>query len=202
MEIDAKSFDALFELGNVLVQQGLNLEEARFFQEAIHCFEQAKVLMTGQEENAVVFYWQFGRAWYYLGKLSGEAMDFHYAIENYRHVCSSGIESSFFWNDYGDAIIEMAFLVGKKEYFFEAIDHYTYATLLDKNHFQGYFNLACAYQCVFEMTVDAEYFEKAHEYFEKKSTKTLRQQPVKKSKLESICGGLLVTMCDSEHKMN
>lgn len=119
--LDPSSFDAAYELGCVLIQQGLNLEEAPFFQDAIYQFEKAASLFK-QGEDTSSFYWQFGRTWFYLGKLSGEAMDFHYAIEKYKKVDIYEMKSPFYWNDYGDAIIELGFLLGKKEYFFEAID--------------------------------------------------------------------------------
>ncbi len=168
LELDPLSFDAAYELGCVLIQQGLNLEEAPFFQDAIHQFEKAETLIKS-DEDVSSFYWQFGRTWFYLGKLSGEAMDFHYAIDKYKKVDIYEMKSPFYWNDYGDAIIEMGFLLGKKEYFFEAIELYETAISLDSDHFQGYFNLACAYQCVFEMSIDIKFFEKANENFEKSS---------------------------------
>jgi len=166
LEIQPGSFDAIFALAMVLIQQGLVLEEATYFQDAIQQFELATNVIAN-EENLEGFYWNFGLAWFYLGKLSGEAMDFRYSLDKYREAARYGLNQAPFWNAYGDAVIEMAFLVSKKEYFFEAIDLYQNALKLDDRQFQGYFNLACAYQCVFEITVDSDYFEKANESFEK-----------------------------------
>lgn len=166
LEIKPKSFDAANAIGLVLVQRGLILEETPFFQDAITQFEIAETLIDNDEKKAE-FFWNFGSCWFYLGKLSGEAMDFRYALDKYRQASHHGIQHASFWNGYGDAVIEMAFLVGKKEYFFEAIDLYQNAINLSEEQFQGHFNIACAYQCVFEITVDVDYFEQANESFEK-----------------------------------
>ncbi|HRD55960.1 MAG TPA: hypothetical protein PLC42_06145 [Parachlamydiaceae bacterium] len=164
--LNPKSFHAHYELGTVLVQQGLHMEESSFFQEALSQFEEADFLLC-ESEHKSIFYWQFGRAWFYLGKLSGEAMDFHKAIEKYRKSSKDNLTSALFWNDYGDAMIEMAFLLGKKEYFFEAVELYQTALVQDEECFQTYFNLGAAYQCVFEITLDPDYFKRADECFEK-----------------------------------
>lgn len=166
LNLQPNPFDALYSLARVLVQQGMLLEEAPFFQDAISNYEKAVTLIADTHCKAE-FYRDFGQAWFYLGKLSGEAMDFRYALDWYKQACQSGMQTPSFWNVYGDAVIEMAFLIGKKEYFFEAIDHYNNSIKANENQFQGHFNLACAYQCVFEITIDLDYFEKANESFER-----------------------------------
>lgn len=166
IHIEPKNFEAHYELGTVLVQQGLHLEDSSFFQEALVQFEEADFLLSDCEDKPI-FLWQFGRAWFYLGKLSGEAMDFRNAIEKYRIASKGNLASALFWNDYGDAMIEMAFLLGKKEYFFEAVELYQAALSQDEDYYQTYFNLGSAYQCVFEITLDPEYFKRADECFEK-----------------------------------
>lgn len=165
IELSPDDSEVRFEFGSCLVQHGLHVEEPSLFQEAIDQFLKVESLMVPSKPNSL-FYWQFGRTWFYLGKLSGEAMDFKQAIQKYRKALNGEIITPYFWNDYGDAIIELAFLVGNKEYFFEAIDLYQKGIDLDPEYFQGHFNIACAYQCVFEIFLDIEYFDKANEAFE------------------------------------
>jgi tetratricopeptide (TPR) repeat protein len=166
LEINPKSFDALYAYCLSYVEHGVIIEDAAQFGRAIELFDEACALGCSNKE-ACDFYWNFGLAWFYLGKLSGEAIDFNYALDKYRQAATAGLNHELFWNAYGDAVIEMAFLVGKKEYFFEAIDMYQNSLRCNQTQFQGYFNLACAYQCVFEITVDNDYFEHANECFEK-----------------------------------
>lgn len=167
LEIEPKSFEALYAIAKVLNRQGLTLEEAPFFQDAINRLEEAEFFI--EEKQTSEFYFEFGLAWFYLGKLSGEAMDFCYALDKYKKASSAGMNAAFFWNAYGDAMIEMAFLVGKKEYFFEAIECYQQAVNQEADSFEAHFNLACAVQCVFEITVNLDYFEQANTHFEKAS---------------------------------
>lgn len=166
LEIKPKCFETLYSLGKVYIRQGLTLEEAPFFQDAIGRLEEAEFFL--QEPHEAEFYLEFGLAWFYLGKLSGEAIDFCHALEKYKKASSFGMNAAAFWNAYGDAMIEMAFLVGKTEYFYEAIDRYRCAVALD-DAFEGHFNLACALQCVFEITVNLDYFEQANAHFENAS---------------------------------
>jgi tetratricopeptide (TPR) repeat protein len=166
LEIEPNSFDALYAYGLSFVQHGLILEDASHFSDALELFEEAEKTIENETTKAD-YYWNFGLAWFYLGKLSGEAIDFRYALDKYRQASLAGMNNESFWNAYGDAVIEMAFLVGKKEYFFEAIDLYQNSLKCNQDQFQGYFNLACAFQCVFEISVDSDYFEQANDCFEK-----------------------------------
>lgn len=168
VNLNPSYFEAWSLWGGVLVHLGNLHQDPSYFQEANDKF--TKALSFSSSVTSALFselYAHWGRCYYFLGKLSGEACDFRTALDKYRQAAELGMEEGFFWNDYGDAILELNDLIGKGELLFEATEMYRKATHYAVHDYKGWFNLACAYQRLYEFTFEEEYFHAAHESFER-----------------------------------
>ncbi len=164
--LDPSFFEAWFVWACVLVRQGIFNSEPRFFQEADEKFVRAIALHKSDSTVALAdIYWQWGLCWFFLGRLDGEAHDFHVALEKYRQAANLGLDNSLFWNNYGDAIAELSILVGRKDLFLEASEFYRNAIKLAPDEFQGWLNLACSLERLFEIQHEPFYFDDANDGF-------------------------------------
>jgi tetratricopeptide (TPR) repeat protein len=145
----------------------LNNDSALLFQ-AHDKFEEANRLAQSHESLLPdEFFWQWGICWYRLGKISGEAVDFFKALEKYRVAANQVNEKSgSFCNDYGNVLVEIAFLIGRNELLIEAAEQYKLAVAKSPNESEAWINLACTYQNIYEITDVEEYFLEANECFE------------------------------------
>jgi len=170
-KLNACDFDSRHCYATTLIRLGLIQEEVHHFQEALVTFaEIVERAIEIPKDKLPTFYWDWGQAWFFLGKLAGEALDFRMAIEKYTLAADHGLSSASFWNAVGDAYVELAFLIGRKELFFEALDYYNRAIAIDPASFQSWFNLGCTHQCIFEITTDAAHFARAVDCFEEASS--------------------------------
>ncbi len=88
--------------------------------------------------------------WYYLGKESGEACDFKYSIQKFKLAEEYKLNTSDFWNDYGNSLFELSILINKKEIFSEAIGCYSKVVKIDPKFYQGWMNLGiCLQSCCY-----------------------------------------------------
>jgi len=152
--------------GSSLKSLGLIQENISCFLEALQKFQTASLFPEGIDgEEWATFYWHWGQVYFFSGKLAGEALDFRNAIDKYKEAVALYLDTSSLWNSYGDALIELAFLIGSRECFFEAITIYQKAIALTPNDFQALINLACAYQCIYELTNDDQYYHLSEKEF-------------------------------------
>lgn len=172
--LDPQYFGAWRLWGNILVNIGILQGEAHYFHEAHQKFSEAEACpcdcnsSPSTEDSSTPqadFYWHWGLCAHHLGKLSGEACDFHVALEKYRQAAEQGLQSADFWNDYGDALVELAHLIGRKELLFEAVDLYNKAIEIAPEQYQSWFNLARSFQLIFECDHEEADFNSAHESF-------------------------------------
>lgn len=151
-----------------LVRLGLYYREASYFQDANNKFIETERIMRAQNETMFAEnYWQWGVCWYALGRFSGEALDFRSAIEKYQKAAALGLSDPIFWNDYGNALTEMAGLIGRQEIYLEAADCYNKTVTQNPKDFDGWLNLACIYQRLFSMSNLEEYHQLAESSFQK-----------------------------------
>lgn len=164
--LDPLFFDDWVSWGNTLVRIGVFQGEAIYFQEAHQKFLKAEACasLTDQPKLAEC-YWQWGVCWHFLGQLSGEACDFHLALEKYGQSAERGLQAVDFWNDFGDAVVELSGLIGRKELLFEAADIYKDAIHSTPDHFQSWFSLACCFQRIYEYNHEEDYFNFANDSF-------------------------------------
>lgn len=165
-EIDPIYFNAWHAWGNVLMRLGLFNDSIDSFVQADEKFRQAEALLPLVDEKyAPHLYWHWGLCWYQMGKYSGEAVDFFRALEKFRQG-EDIIDAAEFYNDYGNALVGLATLIGREEMYFEAIDQYEKATRASPLDFEGWHNLGITYQRLYLFSLSKEYFFKADEFFE------------------------------------
>lgn len=150
-----------------LVRMGLFHGESAYFQDANEKFEAAKACSESVDSaKRFDLHWHWGLCWYYLGKLSGEAHDFYSSVEKYRQALEQGeSQSPGFWDDYGNAVTELALLLGRFELFVEVITFYRNAVKLSPDYFDGWYHLACNYLRIYQCTREEACFNLANECF-------------------------------------
>lgn len=164
LALDEQYYEAWYFLGAANVELGLFHEDASYFYEADKKYSQASKLAK-QPEGAL--FWERGRAWLYIGKHSGEAVDFRTALEYFQEAANLGFQHVDFWNDYGDATIELGFLIDRRESVFDAIEFYRAGLNNDPKHSMTWFNLAACFHLIFEINGEDQYLKAASEAFEK-----------------------------------
>src|SRR5262249_11240166 len=136
----------------VLTNMGVFDNEASFLNEAHHHFEKALSLIGSSEEPIYLseFYWKWGCCLAALGKLSGEPLDFHQAIDKFHRADESGCHDYRFYLDFGHSYADLAALLEKSEYFAEAFQLFNQAVQLEPSSFEGWFHQACCLRCLTE----------------------------------------------------
>lgn len=167
-QLDSHFINAWHSWGNILVRIGLFYDDAIYFHQANEKFAEVEQLTKNKgakfDDN---LYWHWGICWYHIGKCSGEAIDFFHSLAKFRQAEENGFASGEFQNDYGNILIDLACLVGREELFFEAADRYEKAVSLASSSYEGWVNLACTYQRLYNFSSSKEYFDKADECFER-----------------------------------
>lgn len=168
IKLDSNFFKAWSTWGCVLVRIGMAEGELSYFQEANSKFEMAYACMHHiEEQQRAELYWQWGMCWASLGKISGEAHDFHVALGKYREAAMLGLQYGDFWRHYGDASAELAVLMGKTELFLEAVELFRNAVKCSPDSYHAWCGLACSFQRLFEYYGDVAYFDLANDSFER-----------------------------------
>lgn len=152
----------------VLTDIGLFEGEPSYFIDACQNYERAFSLLNSTEPiNKEDFYWKWGFCLASHGKLSGEPLDFHQAIEKYRLAYQLGCRNADFFNDYGHSLADLAALLENQDYFAEALKFFTLAVKANPRGFEGWFNQACCLQCLIEFSPQDHLLEQAEQSFEK-----------------------------------
>ncbi len=159
-------FAALVALGNVYSNLGLINHETDAFSLAQEFFQKAQTFSHLEiEESRGNFYWRWATCYYFQGKLSEEAVDFYAALEKFRLAAEHGIQDKLFWNTYGDALGELACLIGRGELFLNVVELYRNAVRQAFDFFEGWLSLGCAFQRLFDLYLSEDYFHQASECF-------------------------------------
>ncbi len=170
LQQDPQLFKAWFLRAQVLTDVGSFEHEASYFVEANQNYEQAQALLEAVENvKQEEFYWKWGYCLASLGKVSGEPLDFHQAIEKYRLAYDLGCQDAKFFNDFGHSFADLASLLEKSEYFAEALKLFNQAVRQDPLAFEGWYNQACCIQNFSEFNYHDKLLEQADRSFIKAS---------------------------------
>jgi tetratricopeptide (TPR) repeat protein len=130
--------------------------------EAHEKFEMAlRSTSDAMKTEMALLYWHWGCCWYRVAKYSGEALDLSQALEKYRKAASYGFNSLDFWREYGNALAEQSYLLGRDELFVEVADLFRCALKIDPDDFEAWLSLACSYSRLYECLADDSYFHEA-----------------------------------------
>lgn len=166
--LDPHFINAWHSLGNVLVRMGVFYESAIYFTQADEKFAEAeRISKRDNVHPGDTFYWHWAVCWYHQGKHSGEAVDFFRSLEKCRLAEEAGLDLAEFHNDYGNVLIELACLLGREELFLEAADQYEKVTVSASTNYEGWLNLGCTHQRLYDFTESYDYFQKANECLER-----------------------------------
>jgi len=147
----------------VLVDIGLFEGESSYFIEANQCYESASPLL--EIELREEFFWKWGLCLASLGKISGEPVDFHHAIEKFRQAFELGCQESRFFNDFGRCLFELGTLFDKPEYFTEALVLFNRVVLQNPEQFDGWYLQGCCLQSLIGFKIHDKLLEQADHSF-------------------------------------
>jgi len=168
--IDGGFFDAHYALASAQLRLGSIRKESALLSAADRSFQRA--LQQCHGKIAPELYWHWGIVWYLLGKESGEASDFMQATNHYEKALQAGLSRSDFFNDYGNALVEVAVLVSRPSLISEAIlryqasldcfDPYVHS---DKDRGLWFFNIASCHSYLLDTNFTEETFLSAEAAF-------------------------------------
>ncbi|MGA8164191.1 MAG: tetratricopeptide repeat protein [Waddliaceae bacterium] len=160
-------FDAWHSWGNTLVLLGIFCDKPKYYQKALVKFAQAeefskKVSCVKLSE----FYRDWGECWYYLGKASGEPLDFRQSVRKFDDAIKKGMNTSDFWNGYGNSLMELSNLIMKPELFIEALQSYWLSVKMNPSGYLGWINFATTLSRLYQMYPQSSYFTLANDAFD------------------------------------
>jgi len=146
--VDADVWNALIKL---LLQKGELLGEVGYFQAAKEkcqlLFSLAPALTPDLTSE---FLWLYGRSYFLAGKIYGEVIDYHEALDKYRLAASNGLNVPGFWKDYGDVLFELADLLERSDLYGEAAEFYQKSIKLSHDCIESWHFIALCYLHLFE----------------------------------------------------
>lgn len=168
IQLDPTFIAAWFGWGCILSDIGVfNNDPTFFYQAHIKFVEADRLAQQNESLRPEDFFWLWGKCWQGLGKLSGEAVDFFKALEKFQISAANGFQNGVFHIDYGNALVDIAFLVGRDELLFEAVTQYRLAATQLPNESETWTFLAYSCQHLYEIFGYEEYFLEANECFER-----------------------------------
>ncbi|MBS0604038.1 MAG: hypothetical protein JSS60_03260 [Verrucomicrobia bacterium] len=163
--LDPHYFEAWQAWGSLLCTLGLNTEEHHYFKEAQEKLNKAVTLSENQGRDALSeLYWDLGIVFAHLAQHSGEALDWHQAIEAFQlaHSFEEKLPSDF-WNDFGHACLKFGSQINDMRFYVKAINCLKTAVSLDANAFESWCLLADALQKLYFHTHDEDHFSQAND---------------------------------------
>ena len=174
VEVDAGFFDAHYALGCARLRLGaLKGEEAELI-EADRSFAEASKLVAVPEGSSAPaeFYWHWGIIWFLRARSSGEPVDLKKCLEYFEQARVKGLVRAHFFNDFGNATIEMAMLTSNDAIVMDAISLYLAAIEASNGSADEspekavrLFNVGCCYRHLFDLSHDQSQFESADKAF-------------------------------------
>lgn len=169
VQLDPLCFDAWIAWGNVLLQLGRFHEEHHYHVEAREKYEKAIELSPHQSPELLSeLYWDYGIVWTEIANHSGEALDYHLAIQAFQTSLSNEPKpSAEFWNDYGNAYLQLGLLINDQRFFLQAIELMQQAVDHMPNYIDGWSSLGDTYTQLYLNSMDERFATKAGEAYAK-----------------------------------
>lgn len=165
-------FEAWGFWGTVLLQLGKFHEEHHFFLEAREKYQKAIALAPGQSSAALAeLYWDYGLVWTHIAEHSGEALDISLAIQSlHKSLTQQSTTPPEFWNDLGNAYLQMGLLVNDSRLYLQAIDYLTKSITSNPSYEEGWLSLARTFSQLYINTMDDQYATRGGECFSQVSS--------------------------------
>lgn len=117
------------------------------------------------EGHAELFH-EWGQLWATQGVSSGEACDFHKALEYYRQAESYGLQTCDFYNDYANNLRHLSKLMDREDLLAQSLTLYKKAHKVDRNDLDTLHNLIDILCVLYPQTVNQQYYNEALQHFE------------------------------------
>lgn len=166
-QLEPQLFDGWVAWGNTLLQLGRFHEEHHFHLEAKTKYQKAIEFSQGQSNEILhELYWDLGIVQLEIANQSGEALDSHLSIQTFqealRYVPDPAAE---FWNDYGNAYLQLGLLINDHRYFLSGADLFQKAVKRMPHYFDGWLSLASAYGHLYLNSMDERFAAKASDCY-------------------------------------
>jgi tetratricopeptide (TPR) repeat protein len=165
--LNPRYFEAWQAWGSLLCTLGLNSEEHHYFKEAKEKLNKAVTLSENQGRDTLSeLYWDLGIVFAHLAEHSGEALDWHQAIEAFQlaHSFEENLPADF-WNDFGYACLQFASHINDMRFYVKAIHFLKTAVSLNPGACESWALLANALQKLYLHTHDEDHFAQANDCF-------------------------------------
>lgn len=163
-----QDYDVIITAASVLVLMSMSTEQADYAYKALEYFSSAFWHPEFSERaDQSEFFWQWGLCFHYLAKISGEPSDYQEGIKKYEKAMEQGARGVAFYNDYANALVDLSYLVNNHELLIQASELYHELLEEDPDFFEGWFNLACCEQRIWQITREEKNFHSANEAFER-----------------------------------
>lgn len=159
--------NAMMTWANVMVELGVREQDPSLFYQADSKYQRIADQDNFTKDSDTRFYWHWGICWHYIAKQSGEASDFVTALAKYKTAEDMGLEDTVFFNDYGNALVDLACLVSREDLLIQSSQLYQKVVDSTPDFFEGWFNLACTDYRLWQMKGEEIYFRSAHHSFDK-----------------------------------
>ncbi|MBS0654891.1 MAG: tetratricopeptide repeat protein [Verrucomicrobia bacterium] len=171
--IDPTFFEAWYAWANLLMFLGSLAGDVTYFEMAEEKFKAARKLIEKEPlENHSTFFWHYGLAWFTIAGASGEAYDYHMAIQFFKMARGTGLANNDFLNIFGNTYMSLFLLTNNQEMLFEAIELYLHSLDIDENCEDSpqeiaarYCNLGRCYEYLFDTYHEPSFFAQAQACF-------------------------------------
>jgi tetratricopeptide (TPR) repeat protein len=168
-QLDPKLFKCWWSWGNVLFELGSKKNECHYLLEAKKKYIEANKYL--ENETKIIqaeFLWDYATLWVNIAQHSGEAIDVRMAIQKFRSSFSKQTKvSAEFWNDFGNAYIQMGLLINDNRIYTQAIDFLNKAISINKDYAEAWYSQSEAYTQLYINTMNEDHIVKASYAFEK-----------------------------------
>lgn len=165
--LNPNAFETWQIWGSLLCTLGLHSGEHHFFLDAKEKLEKATSLSEGQQRDTLAeLYWDLGIVSAHLAEHSGEALDWHHAIESFQlaHSFDEGLPFDF-WNDFGHSCLKFACQINDVRFYIKAINCLKTAISFEAKAYDSWCLLANCLQKLYFHTHDEDHFSQAVEAF-------------------------------------
>ena len=172
IQLDPKSPELLLTHGMTLYRRGLTAEDETDLRTALEKLEAVTDSLARDESEAIYslefltrLHWGYSSVWHALGKISGEAVDFCQAVEQYRETAIYNPSAWQFWTEFGDACSELAFLLANTDLAHEAVECYRKSIKHNEADGNTWLNLGYIFHYIFDITLEGDHAECAREAY-------------------------------------
>lgn len=151
---------ALRHLGDILDDSQYHTQAQKYLDKT------AALINVDNVEAKTELSHELGQLWAAQGVNSGEACDFHKAIEAFREAELYGLHTPDFYNDYANALRHLSKLLDRPDLMLQAHTLYKKAYKLDRNNLDTLHNLIDILCILYPQTADEQYYAEAQVYFE------------------------------------